>query len=44
MIKKDANDLLRDVPADQTAGERMPPLVRGQTDRLPVLIPDVAGG
>src|ERR1035441_1936746 len=44
MIKKDANDLLRDVPADQTAGERMPPLVRGEMDRLPVLIPDVAGG
>jgi hypothetical protein len=44
MIKKDADDLLRDVPVDQAAGERMPPLVRGQMDRLPVLVPDVAGG
>jgi hypothetical protein len=42
MVEQDADDLLRDVPVDQSGGERVPPLVRCQMHGITVLVTDVA--
>jgi hypothetical protein len=42
VIEDAAHDLLRDIPVDQPGPERVPPLVRSETDGLPMLVTDVA--
>jgi hypothetical protein len=44
MIEDLADDFLRDVPVDQAGSQRVPPLMRGQVDRVAVLVADVAAG
>lgn len=41
VVEEDTDDPLRDVAVHQPGGERVPPLVRGQVNRQPVLVPDV---
>ena len=42
MVEDAAHDFLRDVPVDQPGAEGVAPLVRGEVDRLAVLVADVA--
>jgi len=44
MVEQHPNDLLRDVPVDQPAGEGVPPLVRGRPGGVAVFVADVAVG
>jgi hypothetical protein len=42
VIEQDPDDLLRDIAVEQATGGRMAPLVRGQVNRLPVLVANLA--
>ena len=44
VVEENADDFLGDVLVDESTGECVAPLVRGQLDRLPVLVAHVAGG
>jgi hypothetical protein len=41
VIEREPDDLLGDVTVDQTTGERVTPLVRGQMNRLAVFVVDL---